>query len=276
MVSLMVGEVVSSLQDSSGGSVLSDNATLLGECVCVCVCGRARMCVCMCVCVCVCVCVRVCVCNSALVFSLELFDVRYHCVRNGQGEGARVRTCMCMCVCVCVCVCVCDAVGADVRCLDLGDEEWFDLAQERSEWRGAYSSVASSGPRPQPRTPCAVCGRSLSKSGMARHQCKEERSKPIADEIGSRKCPACKRWFRSAGGLAVHTCRPDDDRSTGTVADPPLSAPNSVAAVPVPARTQLTLPCCQAHCSACGRCCRSKRGFQLHSCAKYTRTLVGR
>ena len=124
--------------------------------------------------------------------------------------------------------------------------------------------------------PCAVCGRSLSESGMARHKCKEERRKPIADQIGSRKCPACKRWFRSAGGLAVHKCRPDGDRSIGTVADPPLSAPNSVAAVPVPATTQLTLPYCQAHCSACGRCCRSKRGFQLHSCAKYTRTLVGR
>ena len=163
-----------------------------------------------------------------------------------------------------------DALGADVRCLDLGDEEWFDLAQERSTWRGPYSSVPSSGPLPQPRTPCAVCGRSLSKSGMARHKCKEERSKPIADQIGSRKCPACKRWFRSTGGLAVHKCRPDDDRSTGTVADPPLSAPNSVVAVPVPARTQLTLPCCKAHCSACGRCCRSKRGFQLHSCARYT------
>ena len=178
-----------------------------------------------------------------------------------------------------------DAVGGDVRCLDLGNEEWFDLAQECSEWRGAYSSIASSGPRPQPRTPCAVCGRSLSKSGMARRKCKEERSKPIADQIGNRKCPSCKRWFRSAGGLGVHKCRPDDDCSTGTVADPSLSAPNSVAslsapnsvaAVPVPARTQLTLPCCQAHCSACGRCCRSKRGFQLHSCAKYTRTLVGR
>eukprot|EP00117_Sycon_ciliatum_P027272 scpid96492/ scgid22196/ len=91
-----------------------------------------------------------------------------------------------------------DALGADVRCLDLGDEEWFDLAQERSTWRGPYSSVPSSGPLPQPRTPCAVCGRSLSKSGMARHKCKEERSKPIADQIGSRKCPACKRWFRSA------------------------------------------------------------------------------
>ena len=63
-----------------------------------------------------------------------------------------------------------DAVGVGVRCLDLGDEEWFDLAQERSEWRGAYSSVASSGPCPQPRTPCAVSGRSLSKSGMARHK----------------------------------------------------------------------------------------------------------
>eukprot|EP00117_Sycon_ciliatum_P027960 scpid25904/ scgid22590/ Prestin; Solute carrier family 26 member 5 len=32
VVSLMVGEVVSSLQDSSGGSVLSDNATLLDSC----------------------------------------------------------------------------------------------------------------------------------------------------------------------------------------------------------------------------------------------------
>ena len=111
---------------------------------------------------------------------------------------------------------------------------------------------------------------------MDRHLCKEERSKPIADQIGSRKCLACKRWFRCAGGLAVHKCRPDDDRSTCPVAGPSFSAPNSVAAVPVPARTHLSLPCCQAHCSASSRCCRSKRGVQLHSCAKYNRTLVGR
>ena len=99
---------------------------------------------------------------------------------------------------------------------------------------------------------------------------------PTADQIGSRTCPACKRWFRSAEGLAVHKCLPDNDRSLCPVAGPSSSAPNSVAAVPVSVRTQLSLLCYRAHCSACGRGCRSKRGFQLHACAKYNRTLVGR
>ena len=29
-----------------------------------------------------------------------------------------------------------DTIRADVRCLDLGDEVWFDLAKEHDEWRG--------------------------------------------------------------------------------------------------------------------------------------------
>ena len=119
---------------------------------------------------------------------------------------------------------------------------------------------------------------------------KEKRSKPIADQVGSRKCLTCQWWFKSVGGLTVHKC-PPDDRSSCPAEGPSSSACNSVTAVPMPASTKLSLPCCQAycsasgrccqahcsasgrccqaHCSASGRCCRSKRGFQLHSSAKY-------
>ena len=40
-------------------------------------------------------------------------------------------------------------------------------------------------------------------------------------------------------------------------------------ATPPPPRVRLALSCCKAHCGACGWCCRSTRGFQIHSCQRW-------
>ena len=37
-------------------------------------------------------------------------------------------------------------------------------------------------------------------------------SAPVSEQPGASRCPCCCRWFRSAGGRAVHRCRvPDAD-----------------------------------------------------------------
>ena len=38
-------------------------------------------------------------------------------------------------------------------------------------------------------------------------KCIDERKKLVNEQEGAVKCETCERWFRSRGGLAVHTCR---------------------------------------------------------------------
>ena len=42
-----------------------------------------------------------------------------------------------------------------------------------------------------------------------RHKCRDERLKRICDQRVAAQCGMCKKWFRSKGGIAVHSCRPD-------------------------------------------------------------------
>ncbi len=52
---------------------------------------------------------------------------------------------------------------------------------------------------------CSVCGRNFARPGdLKRHKCLQERLKPVKDQQGAVQCGVCQRWFRSAGGLAVH------------------------------------------------------------------------
>ena len=56
---------------------------------------------------------------------------------------------------------------------------------------------------------CGVCCRTFRReSDKKRHKCLAERQKPVSEQRGSVQCLQCKEWFRSRGGLAVHTCRP--------------------------------------------------------------------
>ena len=54
---------------------------------------------------------------------------------------------------------------------------------------------------------CRVCGRAFRRqSDFKRHKCLSERRKPVEQQQGAIQCRECQRWFKSAGGLAVHNC----------------------------------------------------------------------
>ena len=38
-----------------------------------------------------------------------------------------------------------------------------------------------------------------------RHKCVDERRKPVSEQRGAAQCLICRKWFRSRGGLALHT-----------------------------------------------------------------------
>ena len=85
------------------------------------------------------------------------------------------------------------------------------------------------------------------------HKCSAERALPVRLQAGSRQCSRCERRFRSAGGgggIAVHKCSMGEATSESSLSS---SEPASVV---VPRQSRLS--CCSAHCSRCGRCCKSK------------------
>ena len=41
----------------------------------------------------------------------------------------------------------------------------------------------------------------------AGHKCIEEQSKSVHQQQSVLQCSACREWFRSRGGLAVHNCQ---------------------------------------------------------------------
>ena len=51
----------------------------------------------------------------------------------------------------------------------------------------------------------SVCQRDFRRPGdFKRHKCIPEQQKPVQDQHGAVQCEWCHRWFKSAGGLAVH------------------------------------------------------------------------
>ena len=156
-----------------------------------------------------------------------------------------------------------DSVRADLSAVNIDHTEWYDLAQERGKWRSAYSA------QPVPRSAqrdtsvlCDVCQRTFAHQKYKnRHKCLAERRKPISEQSGSRLCNACGRWFLSAGGLASHKCLSNSAAEVASV--------SAVASADSVRKQRVALPCCRAHCLGCGRCCKSSRGFYLHSCANF-------
>ena len=156
-----------------------------------------------------------------------------------------------------------DSVRADLSAVNIDHTEWYDLAQERGKWRSAYSA------QPVPRSAqhdtsvlCDVCQRTFAHQKYKnRHKCLAERRKPISEQSGSRLCNACGRWFLSAGGLASHKCLSNSAAEVASV--------SAVASSDSVRKRRVALPCCRAHCLGCGRCCKSSRGFDLHSCANF-------
>ena len=150
-----------------------------------------------------------------------------------------------------------DGVVRDLRSRDLL-ASWFDLAREsRLAWRSTYSSVACNQHRMQP-VECSICNRSFARpSDRARYKCSAERARPVPDQKGARHCHRCDRWFRSAGGMAVHRCSGSPSVSASSVTVSNLGQVDLVA---------VGLECCQAHCDLCGRCFK-RRGYGRHCCS---------
>ena len=57
----------------------------------------------------------------------------------------------------------------------------------------------------QQRVVCEVRYRTFSReSDKKRHECTNERLKPVSQQMGAVQCTNCNRWFHSKGGLSVH------------------------------------------------------------------------
>lgn len=156
---------------------------------------------------------------------------------------------------VCLCTCPC------VHIIQVIKEE--DCDDERHSYNLPPLVIATSELN-VPAQVCAVCKRSFRRPGdIKRHKCLEERSKPVSSQSGSKYCPECGRWFRSPGGFAKHKCQ-----QTHLLPSQSDSTPDAVVGGKANSSSS---SCCKAHCSQCGRCCKSIRGLQLHCCIKQTR-----
>ena len=71
--------------------------------------------------------------------------------------------------------------------------------EQQSEEQPYGATMAATG------VTCVECGRNFRRPGDLKwHKCLQEGQKPMKDQQGSVQCVLCQRWFRSAGGLAVH------------------------------------------------------------------------
>ena len=145
-----------------------------------------------------------------------------------------------------------DSVRCDLKSLN-ALSGWYEAAQSRSTWRELYLPQ----PNFQRHFPsstavcCRLCRREFSRpSDFKRHKCLAERLLPVHEQSGAVQCPRCGVWFRSAGGLAVHTCR--------------VSAMPSASPATQDSRDTL-------ECSTCGRSFKSASGLKRHKCVRPTR-----
>jgi len=104
---------------------------------------------------------------------------------------------------------------------------------------------------------CSECGRSFRReSDKARHKCLSGRAKPVREQAGAVQCERCERWFRSRGGLAVHTCRVEQQSR---------EQPSGGAAATAGGVT----------CSVCGRVFRRPGDLKRHKCLQERQKPVG-
>ena len=134
---------------------------------------------------------------------------------------------------------------------------WYPITQVRQEWRQFYTAQCDD-EKPPKDFDCEICGRYFRRQADCNHQkCSAGHALPVRLQAGSRQCSKMvqQRW-----GIAVHNC------STGQATFKYSLSSSEPASLVVPCQSKLS--CCSAHCSRCGRCCKSKRGFQLHRCAE--------
>ena len=90
---------------------------------------------------------------------------------------------------------------------------------------------------------CVLGGRCFRReSNKVCHKCAAERRKPVCEQAGAVQCECCGGWFRSRGGLAVHSC----------------SRQEQVARSEVSAEGVM--------CSVCGRNFRQPGDMKRHKC----------
>ena len=111
-----------------------------------------------------------------------------------------------------------DMIRKDLRDIEVKEDEWYEEAtRSRAGWRDTCrlgmerhteAQVAQSSAAAR-EVECEVCSRKFRReSDKKRHKCLSERNKPVSEQRGAAQCQTCRKWFRSRGGLAVHTCRP--------------------------------------------------------------------
>ena len=103
-----------------------------------------------------------------------------------------------------------DCVRSDLQSLGTLSA-WYETAQSRSTWRALYQDLTVPSRLVSNAVCCRLCRREFSRpSDFKRHKCLAERLRPIQEQRGAVQCGRCQLWFRSSGGLAVHSCHPTD------------------------------------------------------------------
>ena len=110
-----------------------------------------------------------------------------------------------------------DVLRQDLKFIDVAETDWYrESRTSRAEWRALCHSGMEAhqeairvacGPSVVKNVICVVCNRSFRReSDKKRHKCLDERRKPVSEQRGAVQCQTCRRWFRSKGGMAVHSC----------------------------------------------------------------------
>ena len=101
-------------------------------------------------------------------------------------------------------------------------------------------------------------------------KCIVERQLPLCEQPGTVQCAKYHRWLGSRGGLAVHKGL---NVSSSSLTMPSSSTQSSIRSSSLGSTdctsswiTEPDRTCCCCHCSQCGRCFKSKPGFQRHNC----------
>ena len=108
-----------------------------------------------------------------------------------------------------------DIIRQDLKDIGIDEGQWYNEAvTSRESWRALCRQSLDKVPDGRAAELfenvvfCQTCSRCFRReSDKKRHKCLDERSKPVHLQKGAIKCMTCNKWFKSKGGLSVHTCR---------------------------------------------------------------------
>ena len=111
-----------------------------------------------------------------------------------------------------------DVIRRDLKNIKVAEDVWYgEAVRSRAGWRAmcrlGIDNLAETRSQSFQReavsreVECEVCFRKFRReSDKKRHKCLSERNKPVNQQKGAAQCQSCRKWFRSKGGMAVHTC----------------------------------------------------------------------